>query len=90
MKLRGREERDRAVYKIARPHEAIATGISLRLLSRWRSRGVQFQARQMRLYFQVGSSVRHWAFAIKLGFPLLFCFFAVLQLPLWTDELHLS
>jgi len=59
MQLRGGEERNRTVHKIARPHEVIATEILIptRLLWRSRSSGVQFQARQMLLNFQVGSSL---------------------------------
>jgi hypothetical protein len=58
------------VHKIARPHEVMATEIliSPRLLSRPTSSAPRFQPRQMRLNFQVDSSVRRWAFAIKLGF----------------------
>jgi len=59
MQLRRGEERNRALHQVARPHEVIATKvlISPRLLSRSMSSAPRFQARQMRLNFQVGSSV---------------------------------
>ena len=58
MQLRSGEERDRAVHKIAPPHEVIATEIliSPRLVSRSTPSAPRFQARQMRLNFEVGSS----------------------------------
>jgi hypothetical protein len=74
MRLRSGEERNRTVHKIARRHEVLSTEIliSPRLLSCSTSSAPRFQARQMRLIFQVGSSVRRWAFAINPGFRPLF------------------
>jgi hypothetical protein len=61
-----------------------------RLLWRSRSSAARFQARQMQLNFQVGSSARRWAFAIKPGLSSSFYFLRFSSFRCGPASVHLS